>query len=56
MIRVNVAALVDLTRLYLPGMLERDQGSGRAPISLGSMSLATYARYLALVASLAPVR
>jgi uncharacterized protein len=27
MIRVNVAALVDLTRLYLPGMLERDHGA-----------------------------
>ncbi len=27
MIRVNVAALVDLTRLCLPGMLERDRGA-----------------------------
>jgi uncharacterized protein len=27
MIRVNVAALVDLTRLYLPDMLERDRGA-----------------------------
>lgn len=26
-IRVNVAALVDLTRLYLPGMLDRDRGA-----------------------------
>jgi uncharacterized protein len=26
-IRVNVAAVVDLTRLYLPGMLERDRGA-----------------------------
>jgi short-subunit dehydrogenase len=26
MIRVNVATLVDLTRLYLPGMLDRDRG------------------------------
>jgi len=27
MVRVNVGALVDLTRLYLPGMLERDRGA-----------------------------
>jgi uncharacterized protein len=27
MVRVNIAALVDLTRLYLPGMLERDNGA-----------------------------
>ena len=33
MIRVNVAALVDLTRLYLPGMLERDHG---AIVNVGS--------------------
>lgn len=33
MIQVNVAALVDLTRLYLPGMLARDHG---AIINVGS--------------------
>jgi short-subunit dehydrogenase len=27
MVRVNIGALVDLTRLYLPGMLERDRGA-----------------------------
>jgi len=27
MVQVNVAALVDLTRLYLPGMLARDRGA-----------------------------
>jgi short-subunit dehydrogenase len=27
MVQVNVAALVDLNRLYLPGMLERDRGA-----------------------------
>ena len=33
MVRVNVASLVDLTRLYLPGMVERDRG---AIINVGS--------------------
>jgi short-subunit dehydrogenase len=33
MVALNVAALVDLTRLYLPGMLERDRG---AIINVGS--------------------
>ena len=33
MVRLNVATLVDLTRLYLPGMLERDRG---AIINVGS--------------------
>ena len=33
MVRVNVGALVDLTRLYLPGMVERDRG---AIINVGS--------------------
>jgi uncharacterized protein len=33
MVRVNVGALVDLTRLYLPGMVERDHG---AIINVGS--------------------
>jgi uncharacterized protein len=33
MVRLNVETLVDLTRLYLPGMLERDRG---AIINVGS--------------------
>jgi uncharacterized protein len=33
MVALNVAAVVDLTRLYLPGMLERDRG---AVINVGS--------------------
>ncbi len=33
MVQLNVAALVDLTRLYLPGMLDRDRG---AVINVGS--------------------
>jgi short-subunit dehydrogenase len=33
MVQLNVAALVDLTRLYLPGMLDRDRG---AIINVGS--------------------
>jgi hypothetical protein len=45
MIRVNVAALVDLTRLYLPAMLERDRG---AIINVGSTAAFQPVPYMAV--------
>src|SRR5262249_2869360 len=45
MIRVNVGALVDLTRLYLPAMLERDNG---AIINVGSIAAFQPVPYMAV--------
>jgi short-subunit dehydrogenase len=45
MVRVNVAALVDLTRLYLPKMLQRDRG---AIINVGSTAAFQPVPYMAV--------
>jgi short-subunit dehydrogenase len=45
MIRVNVTALVDLTRLYLPAMLERDRG---VIINVGSTAAFQPVPYMAV--------
>src|SRR5262249_53931226 len=45
MVRLNVEALVDLTRVYLPGMVERDRG---AIINVGSTAAFQPVPYMAV--------